>query len=88
MTLTPRLFTRYLLTRWSLPLLGALLFYGCLLVAQEMVGISREIFQQGAPLRWLLPLLAATLPEILGMVLPMAAVLGGLLGTQNLMEGS
>lgn len=84
----PRHFTRYLLARWSLPLLGALLFYGCLLVANELVGISREIFQQGAPLRWLMPLLAATLPEILGMVLPMAAVLGGLLGTQNLMEGS
>lgn len=88
MTLKPRLFTRYLLTRWSLPLLGALLFYGCLLMAQEMVGISREIFQQGAPLRWLIPLLMATLPEILGMVLPMAAVLGGLMGTQNLLEGS
>ncbi len=69
-------------------MLGALLFYGCLLLAQEMVSTSKEIFQQGAPLRWLFPLLLSALPEILGMVLPMAAVLGGLLGTQNLMEGS
>ncbi|HJV23476.1 MAG TPA: LptF/LptG family permease [Holophagaceae bacterium] len=88
MSLQPRLFTRYLLRRWSLPLLGALLFYGCLLLAQEMVMTSQEIFRQGAPLRWLFPLLLSALPDILGMVLPMAAVLGGLLGTQNLMEGS
>ncbi len=88
MTPQTRLFTRYLLQRWSLPLLGALLFYGCLLLAQNMVALSQDIFRQGAPLRWLFPLLGTALPEILGMVLPMAAVLGGLLGTQNLMEGS
>ncbi len=88
MSLKPRLLTRYLLSRWGLPLLGALLFYGCLLLTQSMVQISQEIFRQGAPLRWLFPLLLSGLPEILGMVLPMAAVLGGLLGTQNLMEGS
>ena len=80
--------TRYILRRWAVPLLGALLFYGLLLLANETVGISREIFSEGAPLRWLPPLLATSLPEILGMVLPMAAVLGGLLGTQQLLEGS
>ena len=80
--------TRYILRRWTVPFLGALLFYGLLLMAQETVGISREIFSEGAPLRWLPPLLATSLPEILGMVLPMAAVLGGLLGTQQLLEGS
>ncbi|HTL98887.1 MAG TPA: LptF/LptG family permease, partial [Holophagaceae bacterium] len=80
--------TRYILRRWAIPLLGALLFYGLLLLANETVGISREIFSEGAPLRWLPPLLATSLPEILGMVLPMAAVLGGLLGTQQLLEGS
>lgn len=80
--------TRYLLRRWAWPILGALLFYGLLLLAQETVGISREIFSEGAPLRWLPPLLATSLPEILGMVLPMAAVLGGLMGTQQLLEGS
>ena len=80
--------TRYILRRWAVPLLAALLFYGLLLLANETVGISREIFSEGAPLRWLPPLLATSLPEILGMVLPMAAVLGGLLGTQQLLEGS
>jgi lipopolysaccharide export LptBFGC system permease protein LptF len=83
----PRL-TRYLLRRWTIPLAAALLFYGCLLLANETVAISKEIFAQGAPLHWLPPLLLTSLPEILGMVLPMAAVLGGLLGTQQLLEGS
>ncbi|WP_306589412.1 LptF/LptG family permease [Geothrix sp. 21YS21S-4] len=84
----PSVLTRYVLRRWSFPLLGALLFYGLLLLANEMVAIAKEIFSEGAPLRWLLPLLLTSLPEILGMVLPMAAVLGGLMGTQQLMEGS
>lgn len=84
----PTVLTRYVLRRWSLPLLGALLFYGLLLLANEMVAIAKEIFSEGAPLRWLIPMLATSLPELLGMVLPMAAVLGGLLGTQQLMEGS
>jgi lipopolysaccharide export LptBFGC system permease protein LptF len=53
-----------------------------------MVTISKEIFSEGAPLRWLIPLLLTSMPENLGLVLPMAAVLGGLLGTQQLMEGS
>jgi lipopolysaccharide export LptBFGC system permease protein LptF len=80
--------TRYVLRRWATPFLGALFFYGFLLLSWEMVALSKEIFAQGAPLRWLLPLLLTALPENLGMVLPMAAVLGGLLGTQQLMEGS
>jgi len=80
--------TRYVLRRWATPFLGALLFYGFLLVSWEMVHISKEIFSEGAPLRWLLPMLATALPEQLGLVMPMAAVLGGLLGTQQLMEGS
>jgi len=82
------LLTRYVLRRWATPFLGALLFYGFLLLSWEMINISREIFSEGAPLRWLLPLLLTSMPENLGMVLPMAAVLGGLLGTQQLMEGS
>ena len=80
--------TRYILRRWATPFLGALLFYGFLLLSWEMVAISKEIFSQGAPLRWLVPLLLTSLPENLGLVLPMAAVLGGFLGTQQLMEGS
>ncbi|NTV76288.1 MAG: LptF/LptG family permease, partial [Holophaga sp.] len=84
----PSTLTRYLLRRWLTPFLGALLFYGLLIISWEMVALSREIFSQGAALRWMFPLLLLALPETLGMVLPMAAVLGGLLGTQQLMEGS
>ena len=43
--------TRYILRRWAWPILGALLFYGLLLLANETVQISREIFVEGAPLR-------------------------------------
>ena len=64
------------------------MFYGFLLLSSEMVMISKEIFSEGAPLVWLVPLLLTSMPENLGYVLPMAAVLGGLMGTQQLMEGS
>lgn len=74
--------------RWLWPVFGALLFYGGLLMAYEVVGVSKEIFTAGAPFRWLVPLLLLSLPDNLGMVLPMAAVLGGLLGTQQLAEAS
>lgn len=84
----PHTLSRYTLSRWLTPFLGALLFYGGLLVASELVTISREIFSQGAPLRWLFPILATSLPDNLGMILPMAAVLGGLMGTQALANGS
>ncbi|WP_257308963.1 LptF/LptG family permease [Geothrix fuzhouensis] len=84
----PSVLTRYILRRWTTPFLGGLFFYGFLLVSWEMVAISKEIFSQGAPLRWMFPLLLLSLPETFSMVLPMAAVLGGLLGTQQLMEGS
>ncbi len=57
-------------------------------MAWEVVGVSKEIFTMGAPFRWVVPLLLLTLPDNLGMVLPMAAVLGGLLGMQHLSEGS
>ncbi len=80
--------SRYVLRRWATPFLGALLFYGFLLLSSELVMISKQIFSEGAPLRWLLPLLVTSMPENLSLVLPMAAVLGGLLGTQQLMEGS
>ena len=84
----PSVLTRYVLRRWATPFLGALFFYGFLLVSWEMVTISQELFSQGAPLRWMIPLLLLSIPETLSMVLPMAAVLGGLLGTQQMMEGS
>jgi len=80
--------SRYVLRRWATPFLGALMFYGFLLLSSEMVMISKEIFSEGAPLVWLVPLLLTSMPENLSLVLPMAAVLGGLMGTQQLMEGS
>lgn len=83
-----RILQRYLLQRWAVPLAGAILFYGGMVLASQLVQFSRDIFDQGGALRWLFPLLLTSLPETLGMVLPMAAVLGGLLGTQHLAEGS
>lgn len=74
--------------RWLFPLLGALLFYGGMLMAYEVVGVTKEIFSVGAPFRWVGPLLLLAVPENLGIVLPMAATLAGLMGTQHLSEGS
>ena len=79
---------KYLLKRWTLPLLGGVLFFSGLLIANDMVQLSQEIFSQGAPIEWLLPIILTTFPETLALVLPMAAILGGLLGTQQLSEGS
>ncbi|HPS68598.1 MAG TPA: LptF/LptG family permease [Holophaga sp.] len=79
---------KYHLKRWLLPLLGSCVFFGGLLIANDLVQISRDIFSQGAPIKWLVPIVVLTLPETLALVLPMAAILGGLLGTQHLSEGS
>ena len=79
---------RYFLKRWSYPFLGALFFYGGLLLAWEMVVQSKQIFSIGAPFHWLIPALLLQVPETLGIVFPMAAVLGGLMGSQHLSEGS
>lgn len=84
----PHFLERYLLRRWLVPIAGSLLFFGGLILANEVVAQSRDIFRQGASFRWLFPLLATSIPEVLGMVLPMAAVLGGLLGTHHLVQGS
>ena len=84
----PSTLLKYLLKRWTLPFLGALLFYGGMLMAYEVVGVTKEIFSIGAPFRWVAPLLLLAVPENMGMVLPMASVLGGLMGTQYLSEGS
>ncbi|NTV75881.1 MAG: YjgP/YjgQ family permease, partial [Holophaga sp.] len=79
---------KYLLKNWTWPFLAALVFYGGLLMAYEVVGLSKEIFSMGAPFRWVVPLLLLSVPDNLGMVLPMAAVLGGLMGMQHLSDGS
>jgi len=52
------------------------------------MGITKEVLSFGAPFRWIIPLLYISTPGILGIVLPMAAVLGGLIGTSHLSESS
>lgn len=79
---------RYTLRRWLFPIGGAVLFYGGLLLAKELVDISKEVFNLGASFKWLLPLLVLAVPETLMLVLPMAAVLGGLIGTQQMVQSS
>ena len=64
------------------------MFFSGLLIANDMVQLSQDIFSQGAPIEWLVPIILTTFPETLALVLPMAAILGGLLGTQQLSEGS
>ncbi len=85
--MTPILF-RYTLRRWLFPIGGAVMFYGGLVLAKELVGISRDVFSLGASFKWLLPLLMLAIPEVLMLVLPMASVLGGLLGTQQMVQSS
>jgi lipopolysaccharide export LptBFGC system permease protein LptF len=81
-------FHLYILKRWLLSMLGSALFFGGLLLANDLVRISRELFSQGASIQWLIPILLTTIPETLTLVLPMSAILGGLMGTQSLAEGS
>ncbi len=79
---------RYTLRRWLFPIGGAVLFFGGLLLAKELVDISKEVFNLGASFKWLLPLLLLAVPETFMLVLPMAAVLGGVLGTQQMVQSS
>ncbi len=79
---------RYTLRRWLYPIASAVLLFGGLLLAKELVDISKEVFNLGASFKWLLPLLLLAVPETFMLVLPMAAVLGGLLGTQHMVQNS
>lgn len=79
---------RYFLRRWLTPFVGALVFYLGLMLAYELMFISRQLFYMGAPFRWVFPMVALSIPDSLSLVLPMAGVLGGLLGTQHMAEGS
>lgn len=84
----PRTLSKYIFLRWLSPTAGGVLFYGGLLLANELLGLSKEVFNLGASFKWLLPLTLLAIPETMMMVLPMAAVLGGILGTQHLSEDS
>lgn len=79
---------RYTLRRWLFPIGGAILFYGGLLLAKELVDISKEVFNLGASFKWLMPMVLLAVPETFMLVLPMAAVLGGLIGTQQMVQSS
>ena len=80
---------RYYLRRWAVPVLAALPFFVGLMLAWQLKVTARLINSiPGASYRWILPLLATTIPGIISQVLPMAAVLGGLMGMQQLSEGS
>jgi lipopolysaccharide export LptBFGC system permease protein LptF len=63
-------------------------FFGGLLMAWEVRSISSIIFEQQVSIQNLIPLLLTTIPWNVGLILPMTAVLGGLLGTQQLSEAS
>ena len=84
----PSTLLKYHVKRWALPLAGSCVFFGGLLITNDLVQVSKDIFSQGAPLRWLVPIMLTTLPETFALVLPMASILGGLIGTQQLSEGS
>ncbi len=84
----PDRFSRYLLRRIAGAFLGGLLFYGGLLLANELIRISKDIFALGIPYVWVLPLLLGTLPEVFSFVMPMAGILGGLMAAQTLANDS
>lgn len=77
---------RYFLKAWALPFLWALLFYGGIVMTYEVITITNEVITVGAPPYWSAALLLLSLPEVIELVLPMAAVLGGFMGTYNLSE--
>ena len=57
-------------------------------MAWEVRYISKTIFDKQASIHNLIPMLLTTIPWNVGVILPMTSVLGGLLGTQHLSEGS
>lgn len=84
----PSILPKYFIKCWLLPFLWSLLFYGGMFMTLCVISATKDILSYGAPFRWILPLLCISVPEILEGVLPMAAVLGGLIGTSHLSESS
>lgn len=82
------IFQRYLLKTWFYPLMGAVVFYGALIVTNEAMALSKEVFIQGASILWLALLLLSSLPELLSIILPIASLIAGLVGTQSLSVNS
>jgi hypothetical protein len=79
-----RIINKYLIKTWLYPLIGAVVFYGALIVTNEAMALSKEVFIQGASIIWLALLLLSSLPELLSIILPIATLLAGLIGTQSL----
>lgn len=86
--MTPTILSRYVLRTWLGYLLGALLLFGGLLLIHETVNLTKGLLAERASFRWLPVFLLLAVPEVLTLVLPMAAIFGGLLGTQHLAQGS
>ena len=68
--------------------MGAVVFYGALIVTNEAMALSKEVFIQGASILWLALLLLSSLPELLSIILPIAPLIAGLVGTQSLSVNS
>lgn len=83
-----QILSRYVLKAWLGYLLGALLLFGGLLLIHETVNLTKGLLAERASFKWLPIFLALAVPEVLGLVLPMAAIFAGLLGTQQLAQGS
>ncbi len=86
--MSPSILSRYVLRNWLGNLLGALLLFGGLLLIHETVNLTKGLLAERASFKWLPIFLLLAIPEVLALVLPMAAIFGGLLGTQRLAHGS
>src|SRR5262249_33838483 len=93
-TPTPRLSSarvrvdRYIFSELVRPSLLGLAFYTFVLMMNQLFLVIRQALQQDAPILLVLQLLALALPKILVMTLPMALLLGTLVGMGRLSSDS
>lgn len=76
----------YFRRNWLKPLLGTMFFYGSLVLTNELLNLSKEVFVYGASISWVFILLGSSIPEVVSLILPMACLLAGMLGTQALSD--
>jgi lipopolysaccharide export system permease protein len=77
---------RYLGKEILLPFVAGLLFLTQLLLATQLLAQADVLFGSGVALLDVLAILAALMPHVLGYVLPIAFLLGGVLGVGRLAE--
>ncbi len=77
---------RYLAKEILLPFLAGLLFLTQLLLATQILARADVLFGSGVSLLDVASILAALLPNVLGYVLPIAFLLGGVIGVGRLSE--